>query len=151
VINAGDIPSIQAGTLSKRPVNPESGSLFLDTRNRVFYRFNGIRWELLITTVNLGTYGYSAPPIPLQTSNLLFFTYSDGVRSVYTNKDGLVEYGITDIMSPNEVSYINLFINGVLQPTVNYKVEKGKLTLLTEDIPMKGVVIILQFISIYQL
>ncbi|MET3193687.1 DUF4183 domain-containing protein [Gottfriedia sp. OAE603] len=151
MINAGDIPSIQAGTLSKRPVNPECGSLFLDTRNRVFYRFNGIRWELLITTVNLGTYGYSAPPIPLQTSNLLFFTYSDGERSVYTNKDGLVEYGITNIMSPNEVSYINLFINGVLQPTVNYKVEKGKLTLLTEDIPIKGVVIILQFISIYQL
>ena len=133
----------------KRPENPEYGSLFLDIRNKVFYRYNGSRWENLITSVHIGALDYSALPIPLKTTNLLFFTYSDGQRSVYKNADGLEEYGITNIMSPNEVSYINLFINGILQPSVNYKVEEGKLTLLTENVPMKGAVIILQFISIY--
>jgi len=135
--------------LFTRPENPEYGSLFLDIRNKVFYRYNGSRWENLITFVQFGAINNSAIPIPLKTTNLLFFTYSDGQRFVYKNADGIEEYGITNIMSPNEVSYINLFINGIMQPTVNYKVEEGKLTLLTDDVPMKGVVIILQFISIY--
>jgi len=89
-------------------------------------------------------------PRPIQTTNLLYFALSDGEKLVYTNDDGLAEYGITYILSPSEVSYINLFINGMLQPIVNYQVEKGKLTLLTKDVPLKGSVIIIQFITIYQ-
>ena len=149
VINAGDIPSIQAGPYSERPENPEAGSLYLDTKHRIFYRYNGSNWEALISNVHIGALGWAAPPTPLKTTNSLFFTLSDGKNRIYTSKDGLEEYGITKIMSPDEVSYINLFINGMLQPTVNYKVEKGKLTLLTDDIPLKGTVIILQFISIF--
>ena len=156
IINADGVPSLQAGLLSSRPLKPETGSLFLDTRNRIFYRFNGKRWEPLITSVNLGSIGTAgppnppAPPRPIQTTNLLYFALSDGQKRVYTNDDALAEYGITYILSPSEVSYINLFINGMLQPIVNYQVEKGKLALLTEDIPVKGTVIIIQFITIYQ-
>jgi hypothetical protein len=149
VINAGNIPSIQAGTYSTRPDNPKTGSIFLDTKYRIFYRYNGSKWEALITNVNIGALGWSVPSTPLKTTNQLFFAVSDGLRKIYTSRDGIEEYGITTIRSPDEVSYINLFINGMLQPTVNYKIERGKLTLLTEDIPLKGTIIILQFISLF--
>ncbi|PGL69313.1 DUF4183 domain-containing protein [Bacillus sp. AFS055030] len=161
VINAGNIPSIQAGTYSTRPDNPKTGSIFLDTKYRIFYRYNGSKWEALITNVNIGALGLSDPSALstasttsttstlLKTTNHLFFAVSDGLRKIYTSRDGIEEYGITTIRSPDEVSYINLFINGMLQPTVNYKIERGKLTLLTEDIPLKGTIIIIQFISIF--
>lgn len=74
---------------------------------------------------------------------------SDGVQTVYTNDDELTEYGNRGILDPTTVSYVNLFINGVLQPPVNYVVKKGYLKLRTEDVPIQGAPIIVQFISIY--
>ncbi|MDG4656646.1 DUF4183 domain-containing protein [Ectobacillus antri] len=74
-----------------------------------------------------------------------YYTYSDGQKRVYTDCDGVTEQRIYD---PREVSYLNVFINGVLQPTCNYLVKKGRLLLCTEDIPAKGVPIILQFVKI---
>ncbi|MFJ7558560.1 DUF4183 domain-containing protein [Bacillus thuringiensis] len=78
----------------------------------------------------------------------MYFTFSDGQKLIYTNADGLPEYGITQIFSPNEVSYINLFINGILQPQTVYQVTAGQLTLLIPEAPLAGVSIILQFITI---
>lgn len=72
---------------------------------------------------------------------------SDGIKRIYTNDDELTEYGNRGILDPNEVSYYNLFINGVLQPKVNYEIEKGKLTLKTEDVPLKDSTIIITFIT----
>ena len=43
---------------------------------------------------------------------------------------------------------VNLYVNGVLQPKVNYKVEKGLLTFLTTDLPPQGVPIIIEFITL---
>lgn len=43
---------------------------------------------------------------------------------------------------------INLFINGLIQPLSNYKVEEGELTLLVDQAPSEGVPITLQFIVI---
>lgn len=88
------------------------------------------------------------PPGPIQTTNLLYFTFSDGQKLVYTNSDGLSQYGITQILSPSKVSYINLFINGIMQPQTAYLVEAGVLTLLTPTAPEAGVPITLQFILI---
>lgn len=149
VINAGNIPSIQAGKYSARPDNPETGSIYLDTKHRIFYRYDGSKWEALITNINIGSLGWSAPSTPIKTTNQLFFAVSDGLRKIYFSRDGIEEYGITTIKSPDEVSYTNLFINGMLQPTVNYKIERGRLTLLTEDVPLKGTIIIIQFISLF--
>jgi len=107
---------------------------------------------MIITLSSLGAIGLPAPPEPrrpIQTTNLLYFALSDGEKSVYTDDDGLEQYSTTCILAPSEVSYINLFVNAVLQPTVNYQVEKGKLTLLTEDVPIKGATIVLQFITMY--
>jgi Domain of unknown function (DUF4183)/Collagen triple helix repeat (20 copies) len=97
-----------------------------------------------------GPQGPQGPPISglILTTNLLYFTFSDGEKRLYTNNDGVAEYGITEILAPNEVSYINLFINGILQPQINYEVEEGKLTLLTDEVPGKDVPITLQFILI---
>ncbi|RIJ66938.1 DUF4183 domain-containing protein [Rummeliibacillus sp. POC4] len=87
-------------------------------------------------------------PVPIQTTNLLYFTFSDGQKLVYTNSDGLPDYGTTQILSPLEVSYINLFINGIIQPQTAYLVQEGSLTLLTPTPPEEGVPITLQFILI---
>ncbi|WP_372586364.1 DUF4183 domain-containing protein [Priestia megaterium] len=82
----------------------------------------------------------------MATTNLLYFTLSDGQKLEYTNSDGLSQYGPTQILSPSIVSYINLFINGILQPQSSYTVEEGKLTL--DEAPSKDAPITLQFIII---
>jgi hypothetical protein len=74
-------------------------------------------------------------------------TLSDGKKRIYTNQDELIEYGSRGILDPNDVSYFNLFINGVLQPRVNYEIEKGLLLLKTKDVPQKDVAIIISFIT----
>jgi hypothetical protein len=74
---------------------------------------------------------------------------SDGEKKIYTNEDELKKYGNHGIPSPSEVSYFNLYINGVLQPTVNYKVIKGVLELTTADAPVKGALVILESIIIW--
>lgn len=73
-------------------------------------------------------------------------TLSDGVKKVYTNDDELIKYGNRGILDPDDVSYYELFINGVLQPRVNYEIQKGILTLKTEDVPIKDSPIIISFI-----
>ncbi|MCC1488037.1 DUF4183 domain-containing protein, partial [Bacillus tropicus] len=85
---------------------------------------------------------------PITTTNLLFYTFSDGEKLTYTDSDGLAQYGTTHILSPDEVSYINLFINGILQPQPLYQVSTGQLTLLDNQPPSQGSSIILQFIII---
>ncbi|MCC4007870.1 DUF4183 domain-containing protein, partial [Bacillus thuringiensis] len=85
---------------------------------------------------------------PITTTNLLFYTFSDGEKLIYTDADGIAQYGTTNILSPTEVSYINLFINGILQPQPFYEVSTGKLTLLDNQPPSQGASIILQFIII---
>ncbi|HZJ76737.1 MAG TPA: DUF4183 domain-containing protein, partial [Oscillospiraceae bacterium] len=72
---------------------------------------------------------------------------SDGIKKIYTDDDELNEYGDRGILDPNSVSYFNLFINGVLQPKVNYKIEKGLLVLKTKDVPLKGSPIIITFVT----
>jgi len=95
-----------------------------------------------------GPQGPTGPPIPgpIATTSLLYITSSDGKKLEYTSSDASPESETTQILSPSEVSYINLFINGMIQPQSNYIVEKGKLILnelLEEKTP-----IVLQFIII---
>ncbi len=77
-----------------------------------------------------------------------YFTISDGHKRIFTDEDQLSDYRKHGILCPKKISYMNLYINGVLQPTMNYEVKKGRILLTTEDIPMKGVPIILQMIKI---
>ncbi|AOY78165.1 DUF4183 domain-containing protein [Clostridium formicaceticum] len=80
----------------------------------------------------------------VNVKNYQYNTLSNGVKRGFTNNDALKAYGGKGIPDPKEVSYLNLFINGVLQPPTNYIVKKGLLLLTTVDIPLKGVPIILQ-------
>ncbi len=88
-----------------------------------------------------------------QEKNLLnaevyqYNTLSDGVKKIYTNEDELIEYGDKGILDPNDVSSFGLFINGVLQPKVNYEIQKGVLLLKTEDVPIKDSTIIISFVT----
>lgn len=88
---------------------------------------------------------YQISPLNAEVSQ--YNTVSDGKKRIYTNEDELTEYGDHGILDPNDVSYYNLFINGVLQPITNYIIEKGKLTLKTIDIPQKDTPIIITFIT----
>lgn len=75
---------------------------------------------------------------------------SDGVKAEYTDEDELTEYGHRGILSPASVSYYNLFVNGVLQPNVNYAISEGRLEFLTADVPAKNEPIILTFVTFGQ-
>ncbi|GER71189.1 hypothetical protein BpJC7_24920 [Weizmannia acidilactici] len=86
--------------------------------------------------------------IPLKVSIFEYFTISDGCKRTYMEEDALTGYGSQRILDQESVSYTNLFINGVLQPSNSYQVSKGKLILLTDDIPLKGAPIILQMVKI---
>lgn len=72
---------------------------------------------------------------------------SDGVKRQYTNQDALHAYGGCGILPPSSTSYCNLYVNGMLQPKVNYRITEGLLTFLTTDVPPKDAPIVLQFIS----
>ena len=77
-----------------------------------------------------------------------FYSISDGRKRIFTEEDALQGYGKQEIIDPNLISYMNLFVNGVLQPKKTYEVTKGKIILKTEDIPQCGTPIILQMIII---
>lgn len=73
---------------------------------------------------------------------------SDGIKMVYTDEDELLEYGNRGILNPEDVSYYNVFINGILQPKSAYTIETGLLMLKTSDVPKKGVPVIIVFVTL---
>jgi len=85
----------------------------------------------------------------LKGANYQYNALSDGVKLQYTNADELVIYGDQGIPNPDNVSLLNLYINGVLQPQVNYTVEEGLLTLNIDSPPLKGVPIILEAVFLW--
>lgn len=113
---------------------------------------NGTTIAAEVFEVNCTAYSvsYAAPPPSdiLPVTTYTYYTISDGKSRIYTNEDELTEYGQCGILNPANVSYYNLFINGVLQPQILYDVMEGKLTLKSSDLPPKGAPIILQFIII---
>ena len=72
---------------------------------------------------------------------------ADGAKQTFRNSDELKEYGGCGILSPTEVSYCNVFVNGLLQPKKNYILKKGELTFTTQDIPSKGQTVIILFVT----
>ena len=74
--------------------------------------------------------------------NNFYVAVSDGLKKKYTNSDALTEYGDKGIPSPRDVSYFNLYVNGVLQPQPTYVVSEGLLQIT--EAPKKGETIILE-------
>lgn len=83
----------------------------------------------------------------LPTDVYQYIALSDGIKKLYTNRDELKEYGARGILNPNHVSFFNLFINGLLQPQVNYEIQEGLLLLTTDDVPLKGSTIFIVFVT----
>ena len=84
----------------------------------------------------------------IRGENLQYNAVSDGIKKEFTNEDELIIYGNQGIPNPNEVSFLNLFVNGVLQPKTNYVVETDFLTLLTKNPPIEEVPIILEYFKL---
>ncbi|MFJ7755187.1 DUF4183 domain-containing protein [Peribacillus muralis] len=82
--------------------------------------------------------------IPKRIVAYEFYAVANGCQRVFVEEDGITDIEKQVIPDPAKVSYMNLFINGVLQPHDNYTVEAGKLTLNTVDAPITGTPIILQ-------
>jgi len=85
--------------------------------------------------------------IPQKIEVYEFYTKADGKQRIFKEEDGIKELGVQVILNPCVLSFTNLFINGVLQPKENYMIKKGELCLLTEDVPIKDVLLILQMIK----
>jgi hypothetical protein len=85
---------------------------------------------------------------PKKIDTFEFYALSDGTKRVYYEEDAIKGYGVQKILDPKSVSYINLFINAVLQPKACYHIEVGKMTILTDDLPAIGSPIILQIVKI---
>jgi len=73
---------------------------------------------------------------------------SDGVKRRFTNADVVTLYSTIKIPDTNDISYWNLYINGVLQPQKNYCIKKGVLQLLTADVPLANQKIVLETVTI---
>ncbi|MBG9830808.1 DUF4183 domain-containing protein [Bacillus wiedmannii] len=83
-----------------------------------------------------------------RVSNFMYHTIVKEKKYRYTNEDALAKYNSSPILSPHEVSYFNLFVNGVIQPLTTYAIKEGELLFLTEDLPIVNTSITLQFIMI---
>ncbi|SDI31085.1 DUF4183 domain-containing protein [Alteribacillus bidgolensis] len=88
------------------------------------------------------------PTNVLKTDTSTYYAIAEEGQRIYTNENALNDHGEGVILDPNEASYYNLFINGVMQPHQIYELSSGFLYLKSEDLPLKGSPIILQFVII---
>ncbi|MED4585575.1 DUF4183 domain-containing protein [Brevibacillus choshinensis] len=84
----------------------------------------------------------------LQTEMYYYSAIANGAARLFTDQDRLLEYDSSVIMDPDQVSYMNLFVNGMLQAPILYEVRRGTLLLKSTDVPQAGVLIMLQFVKI---
>lgn len=75
-----------------------------------------------------------------------YVALSNDNKKLFTDADALLEYGDKGIPSPNEVSYLNFYINGVIQPKANYTIKKGELRLISTDLPPDSSFLVLESI-----
>lgn len=78
-----------------------------------------------------------------------YHTLSDGIKRTYKNSDKLEEYSTSNLLSPDSVSYHNVFVNGILLPSSQYRLTKDELTFTTVDVPNKNEPINVLYFSFY--
>lgn len=86
--------------------------------------------------------------IPQKVQVLEYFMKAKNNQRVYSYSDQVEEYRKVEMPPSEEVSYMNLFINGVLQPLRNYEVKQDNLILNTMDLPLPNTTLILQMIKL---
>ena len=75
-----------------------------------------------------------------------YVAVADGAKTTFRNEDALTEYGDKGIPSPCDISFVTLYVNGVLQPAPVYQMEKGLLEL--SGAPETGQYVILESVLI---
>ncbi len=100
---------------------------------------------LICPTVKTETYRYK---LPGNVELYEFYMNAKENQRVFSYCDQVNEYRSGRIPSPEDVSYMNLFINGVLQPAKNYEVVKDQLILNTVDLPLEKTILILQMVKV---
>lgn len=101
-------------------------------------------------TITINCNGSVPVPGNLLTAETTYYiaTGIEG-KQTYTTADGLSQFGSQDIPDPEHVTYLNLFVNGMLQPPAFYQVSAGSLTFTgPNDVLTTGAPIILQSIKI---
>jgi hypothetical protein len=74
----------------------------------------------------------------------MYCAISDGTQRVYTDQQCIAGYDSS--LSLKSTPLYNVFVNGMLQPPMNYTLEKGRLCFNTTDLPPKNTPITIQFI-----
>jgi len=97
---------------------------------------------LVLESIFLKTACYNTLHAELEQYNAL----SNGGK-IYSDYDELKMYSNLGIPAPQNTSYQKLLINGVIQPPINYSVQKGLICLNTEDAPLENAPLTLQSIS----
>lgn len=77
-----------------------------------------------------------------------YIALGNGDQKIFTNANKLEEYGSSDILAPDSVSYYSLYVNGLLQPKATYELSGGHLRFLTEDAPAAGDPITIVFVAV---
>ena len=103
---------------------------------------------LMRPEVKTETYRYK---IPKSVELYEFYMHAKNNQRVFSYHNQVNEYQNGKFPSPDDVSYMNLFINGVLQPAKNYEVVKDKLILKTIDLPLENTILILQMVKVQYL
>ncbi|MFV0517418.1 MAG: DUF4183 domain-containing protein [Aminipila sp.] len=71
---------------------------------------------------------------------------SNGTQRLFTNADSIPIYTNNGIPSLSAVSFHSFYINGVLQPKINYEIHDGEIEILSQDVPNNGVLLMLESI-----
>ncbi len=101
--------------------------------------------KIMLPTINSKPF---RAKLPAKVRVYEYIAIANGYQKNFTDKDAVKGYGNHQILSCKDVSFMNLFINAVLQPEMNYKIDEGILILLTEDAPIEGAAVILQMIKV---
>ena len=87
---------------------------------------------------------YDSKGILLSGTVNYYSTRADGVSRSFKVASLDAKDGMSQIPNEDEVSAHNLYINGVLQPKITYKIMNHELKIVTDDLPKKGELIMLE-------
>ncbi|OPJ56231.1 hypothetical protein CLOTH_06350 [Alkalithermobacter paradoxus] len=133
--------------ISINVINISKGTTHME-KNKLFWNIGTLESNATVVLLIEITGSFNKTNNDFNIKNYQYNAISDGFKKEFTNNDALTVYKSNGIPDPNKVSLINLFVNGVLQPKVNYRVKKGLLTLTTNDIPIKGIPITLEYLVV---
>jgi hypothetical protein len=108
-------------------------------------------WVNRTSTIKISIPIKTTYPSILKSEVSYFYAIADGKKRIFTDSDAVTEYGSGKILDPSQVSYSNVFVNGILQSPLNYSIIKGQLQFNTEDVPGKDILITVQFVSIFNI